>query len=197
MHPEEWRPVVGFEGFYEVSDLGRVRSLDRQAATWFGVRLAKGKVLKQKIQGKTGYPCVRLQVAATGLNSHPCVHQLVADAFLQPKPQGAEVRHIDGGRSNPAVSNLEWGTHKQNMRDQYKHGTRIASEWHPLSVLTAELVQWVRESTQKSPEIARALGCDPKTIYRARGKDSRPTYRALSRKDLPSLLGDRRTSSLS
>lgn len=184
---EQWQPISDFHG-YEVSNLGRVRSLPRAVLQKNGtVRVHEGKLLEAAPNVNTGYPQVTLYKTGSRCRWRN-VHALVAAAFLPERKDGEEVRHRDGNRLNCEASNLEWGTHRDNMIDQYRHGTRIASEWHPNSVLTVEMVQWIRESTQKAPTLARALGVHPKTIYRARGQDQRPTYQALTRQELSGLV---------
>lgn len=182
----EWRPVSGFEGFYEVSDAGQVRSVARSFMQRSGtVRAFPSVVLKPKVQRKTRYLTVMLRDATTGRKGEFTVHALVAAAFLPARPDGAEVRHMDGSRDNNRADNLEWGTHADNMRDQYVHGTRIASTWHHKSKLTADQVQEIRASSKSGAEIARELGLSVSTVCRARkGK----TYAVLSRDQLPSLL---------
>lgn len=115
---EEWRTVYGFEGGYEVSSHGRVRSIDRAVVNKCGVvKLLKGKILRPGI-ASNGYPSVAL-----GRGSTKMIHALVACAFIGPCPVGQEVRHKDGDRKNPARFNLEYGTRGDNMNDAKKHGT--------------------------------------------------------------------------
>lgn len=183
---EMWRPVRGFEGAYVVSSLGRVASLARVIAQSNGsVRVYRTKIQKARVNAQTGYPSVCLQIAARGVSVWSSVHSLVAEAFLPPRPDGAQVRHKDGSRDNCAATNLEWGQHIDNMHDQYRHGTRIAGEWHPLAVLTTEIVEWIRESSQPGAAIARALGVSTSTVCRAR---KAKTYAALRRADLVGLV---------
>jgi len=125
---EEWRKVVGFEDSYEVSNLGRVRSLPR---VWFqspqkkhngdeGRKYAyskKGQLLKPGI-ASTGYPSVVLGRKAGTKN----VHQLVAEAFIGPCPEGMEVRHKDGGRTNSNADNLHYGSRLENINDSKING---------------------------------------------------------------------------
>ena len=180
-----WRVVDGFGGFYEVSEDGRVRSRARSALQENGVvRMWPAVELKQK-KATNGYWAVCLR---NGRNetAHVNVHTLVAKAFIGPQPAGMEVRHRDGDRANSHASNLQWGEHIDNMHDQYRHGTRIASTWHPLASLTRELVEWIRESGQSGAEIARTLGLSVSTVCRARRG---ATYAVLDRSELPSLLG--------
>lgn len=181
-----WQIVPGFSGAYEVSELGEVRSRARAVAQADGtVRFWPARVLKPKRQRKSRYLCVTLRDATTGTMQHVTVHALIAAAFLPPKPEGAEVRHMDGSRDNNRASNLEWGMRIDNMRDQYRHGTRIASTWHPHSKLTAEQIQEIRTSPKSGAAIARELGLSVSTVCRARkGK----TYAVLSRQELPALL---------
>lgn len=110
---ETWLPVPGFEGFYDVSDLGRVRSLPRQRT--------RGCILKQHPVGVDR----RMQVTLSreGAVSSKMVHRLVGEAFLGPMPEGLETRHLDGNCRNNAAYNLKYGTHAENMADQILHGT--------------------------------------------------------------------------
>jgi hypothetical protein len=110
MSEEEWRPIPGWEGAYEASNLGRVRSL-RGGHRW-------GRVLKPHIRTTSGgYPQVSL-----GLNGTTCVHVCVAGAFLGPRPPGHQVRHLDGDPLNNRVENLAWGTPSENQHDKIQHG---------------------------------------------------------------------------
>lgn len=113
---EQWRPVLGYEGYYEVSDFGRVRSLDRIGAQG---RRYQGTILAQ-MRGRTGYRQVNLH--CSGQVTH-LVHRLVLLAFAGPAPEGMEVRHRNGDRADNTLANLAWGTHLENMRDQREHGT--------------------------------------------------------------------------
>lgn len=105
---EEWRTVVGYEGLYEVSSYGRVRSLDRYVKSSYGAyRLHKGKVLSPGVR-PDGYLVVSLQEKMFR------VHRLVAGAFI-PNPDGLPaVNHIDEDKTNNRVDNLEWCDSKYN-----------------------------------------------------------------------------------
>lgn len=121
--PERWLPVVGYEGFYEVSDLGRVRSLPRLIVCRNGhTRNWPGKVLSPYISPKDGYQ--RTPLSVNGVKTGPLlVHRLVAEAFLGECPEGQEVRHLDGDPGNNVLTNLVYGTHAENMQDMLRHGT--------------------------------------------------------------------------
>lgn len=113
---EEWRPVVGFEGLYEVSSEGRVRSLDRNVRGRHGMRRISGVLLRPGI-ASNDYPTV-----AIGRGNTRTVHSLVAAAFIGPCPIGQEVRHRDGNRRNPRADNLRYGTRGQNIADAILSG---------------------------------------------------------------------------
>lgn len=118
---ETWKPVVGFEGSYEVSDKGRVRSLDRTIVRSDGVLLPrKGKMLSLEID-RHGYP--RARPSEGGKNKPHPVHKLVLAAFVGPREEGMECRHLDGNPKNNYVANLAYGTASQNTLDQVRHGT--------------------------------------------------------------------------
>lgn len=121
MHDETWRPVPRWESYYEVSDLGQVRSLPRNKPHWRGgtMRVA-GRILKQATLA-TGYQRVTLQVE--NRREQRDVQTLVAEAFFGSRPRGEEVRHKDGNRRNNRADNLEYGTSGQNRLDSVAHGT--------------------------------------------------------------------------
>src|SRR5690242_190605 len=114
---EQWRPVVGYEGAYEVSDHGRVRSLMREvpAGQRGGTRLVPGRLLVAPL-GRNGYRQVTLR-----RRTH-LVHALVATAFLGERPPGLEVCHNDGDSENNAVANLRYDTVSENRLDTVRHG---------------------------------------------------------------------------
>lgn len=169
MESEHWLPVKGFEGRYEVSDLGRVRSLPRRATTWFGTRAVSGGLLKLKTD-KNGYISAYLSDGDRGY-SYALVHRLVLEAFCGPCPAEQEARHGDGVRSNNRRDNLSWSTHLDNMRDQYDHGTRVAGESHPRAVVTKAMADMIRASKKSGAELARELGVGTSTVSRIRRGD--------------------------
>ena len=116
---EEWRPVVGWEGLYEVSSMGRVKQVGVPASikkdTW-GSRVPR--IVGQS--RRNGYLRVRLRDDFEGV-SPESVHVLVCDAFSE-GPRGEVVRHLDGSRDNNTRENLKWGTAKENSLDRKSHG---------------------------------------------------------------------------
>ena len=113
---EEWRPVKGFEGYYEVSNLGRVRSLDRVDSVG---RVRIGKILKQSAKNN-GY--MHLVLSANGIKKNAHAHRLVAQAFIPNPLNKMDVNHIDGDKTNNKVDNLEWATRSENQKHAYDIG---------------------------------------------------------------------------
>lgn len=117
---EIWVPVVGYEGLYEVSDLGAVRSLSRRVGTSNGGwRLTPTKELRPCL--RSGYPSVVL--FKEGKRKRVAVHRLVLETFVGPCPAGAEACHENGRRDDPRLVNLRWDTRRANQADRVRHGT--------------------------------------------------------------------------
>lgn len=119
---EVWKPVPGYEGLYEVSDEGRVRSLDRDVTqtsrrgALYTLR-KKGKLLRP---GRM--PSGHLSVAL-GRGNSQCVHRLVLLAFVGPAPDKHECCHNNGNPADNRLENLRWGTRSENIKDAIRHGT--------------------------------------------------------------------------
>ena len=118
---ETWKPVLGLEEFYEVSDLGNVRSFVRKGKTQFGVREYGGKVVKPFISS-TGYPAINL--TKKGYRKQYLLHRIVLETFIGQPSKGMEGCHNDGNKENCKLSNLRWDTRKNNHKDQKLHGTK-------------------------------------------------------------------------
>lgn len=110
---ERWRPVPGHDG-YEVSDLGRVRSINRLVQRGLHFVRRKGCDLKPATS-RSGHRCVVLAPAGTKQ-----IHAIVMLAFVGPYPEGAEILHLDGDASNNALVNLKYGTRAENVRQAYR-----------------------------------------------------------------------------
>lgn len=123
---EKWKKIPHFSD-YEVSNLGRIRSLK-----------GKKKKLMKIREGADGYPRITLQ-RDDGQKTVCKIHNLVASAFLG-SPNGRLVRHKDGDKSNPNLSNLAYGTTMENHEDKYEHGTHQMGEQNSRALLTKDEV---------------------------------------------------------
>lgn len=124
MDLEMWRPVRGWDGLYEVSSHGRVRSLDRLVHYPDGRRsyLKPGRILGWRSRGYG-----RVVLVAPGRQKYEAfVHDLVLEAFVGPRPDGAICCHWDDNKQNNHVSNLRWGTYSTNMHDRVRNGIHHA-----------------------------------------------------------------------
>ena len=114
---EVFREITGYEGFYQVSNLGNVRSVERTANVRFGKRVIKGCILKQKTN-TYGYLFVSL--SKENKVKHHLIHRLVAQAFIPNPDNLPEINHKDENITNNNVNNLEWCNRSYNIN----YGTR-------------------------------------------------------------------------
>jgi hypothetical protein len=143
--PEEWRAARDFVGSYEVSTLGRVRSVDRvilvrHRSGTMTARRRRGQIIKPALN-PDGYLYVRL-----GRSRNCRVNVLVARAFLESQPPGTEVLHGPGGKTDNRVSNLRYGTHAENQGpDRLRDGTDVNGDKCPAAKLTWAQVDEIRQ----------------------------------------------------
>lgn len=136
---EEWRPVDGYAGRYEVSNLGRVRSLPNQ-------RRKTTIILKQQPNVRTGYFYVNLTShnGRRWVQKNIAVAVMVAIAFKGPRPPGMEACHNDGNHQNNRERNLRWDTPESNQADRVAHGTANIGSANPRAVLDEEKVRAIK-----------------------------------------------------
>jgi hypothetical protein len=113
---EEWRDIPGYEGLYQVSNTGKVKTLARSWKSGRG--LIRYIVEAEKIQtpDKDGYP--RITLNKEGKKTRGRVHQLVCLAFYGPCPVGLQIRHLDHTKTNNVLTNLLYGTEQENAQDR-------------------------------------------------------------------------------
>ena len=125
---EIWKSVKDFDGMYEVSNLGNVRSVDREKIQWNRYkntkRFYKGTLLKQ--HNLKGYNAVSMWKKGKMYNLQ--VHRLVAKAFLKNPNNYPCVNHIDGNKKNNKLNNLEWCTYSHNTKEAYRLGLKVIGE---------------------------------------------------------------------
>lgn len=169
---EEWRDVIGFEGFYQVSNEGRVRSVDRYVANSRNGKktfLRKG-IVKKQTKGSAGYLTVTFN--RDGKMYTRLVHRLVAEAFCaRPNDSCIEVNHIDENKENNHASNLEWCTTLYNLN--YGTRTKRAIKKRSYTVFQCSMDGARLRSFPSISEAARAVGGSPSNImYACRGRFS-------------------------
>jgi hypothetical protein len=164
---EEWRPVVGWEELYEVSDLGRIRRLPYtdSAGRAGGIRRYKGWLLNGEITHK-GYRRIGLQRGGEKQKRY-YAHILVLTAFRGPRPPGKQCRHLDGNHLNNSLSNLKWGSALEQVADKKAHGTHLQGETAFLAKLKEGEVLKIRgllSSGMRGTEVAKLYNVHTATI---------------------------------
>jgi hypothetical protein len=159
-----WRDIRGYEGHYEVSKEGQVRSLKR------------GSRIMAQATGPTGYRQVNLYLY--GRVRHFYTHRLVADAFLGPIPEGMEVNHKDGNKDNNTLANLEIVTPEANLQHAREHGLipmrGEASHMAKLTEREVREIRLARANGERAAVVAARFGVCERSIY---GIWSRRTWR--------------------
>jgi hypothetical protein len=152
---EVWKPIPGFEGIYEVSNLGRIAVMKN------------GERFIRKPNTATHYLSISFkkrkgEKTQTSAN----IHKLVAEAFIGPRPPGCVIRHIDGNRYNNSTGNLCYGTKNENVFDSIRHGTQ-RGENNGRSVINEACVRAIRlllEVGVTQTRIANEIGVCVSTV---------------------------------
>ena len=162
---ETWKPVVGWEGLYEVSSEGRLKTLKRTIQTKHGVLRTRGaRVLKANI---TNHGYVMATLTRNGCQHYETVHRLVLKAFVGPCPPGMEACHGNGVRTDNRLINLRWATHSENEADKRLHGTNCAGSKCGSAKLTESQVRSIKAMLSRglfSTAIGRMLGIPASTV---------------------------------
>ena len=151
---EEWKWILGYEGRYEVSNMGRVRSFTR-----------KNPIIMRVAKGTFGHSSVELWNGRE-TNERRLVHRMVLEAFTGICPHGMECCHNNGIPSDNRIANLRWDTHDSNMKDRTRHGTSCAGERNPASILTESQVKEIKllHATHTNVALGKMFGVRKSTI---------------------------------
>lgn len=168
---ETWRPIAKFNGFYEVSDMGRLRRIARltRDGRWW-----RKKILSLKAK-KTHY--MRTIVMLYGATHDIVAHVAVLEAFVGPRPAGLYACHNNGDKHDNRLANLRWDTQAANLADRIRHGTDNGGERHYRAHFTNDEAQLIRGLPGSIGAIALAKKVSKTCIQKIReGK----TYRAFA-----------------
>lgn len=158
---EEWKAIPGYEGFYSVSSLGRVRAEERQVSGKCGsIRTLPQKIMN--LSNTDGYVQVSLHKEKSRISRK--VHVLVMLAFSGPRPSGMDVAHNNGVRNDNRFENLRYDTRLGNCADKKSHGTQPRGRQISHSRLNEDQVIAIRADGRKFREIGREYGVHHKSI---------------------------------
>lgn len=152
---ETWVPVYGYEGIYEASNLGRIKSLQRYVKTGTGIRFVPEKIIKP-ILGTRGYFVVNF--TAKGKRTQHFLHKLILQSFVGERPLGKEACHNNGNKLDCSIQNLRWDTRSGNHKDKRIHGTWQIGEKANNSKLTEAVVREIRMLKMKPSDAVKKYG---------------------------------------
>lgn len=164
---EIWKPIKGYEDFYEISSFGRVKSLDRLTSNSFGTFVRKGKLLKTSID-RNGYKYVLL-TDGNKKRKNLKIHRLVALNFIDNPLSKPFVNHIDGDKLNNDIRNLEWCTPLENTTHAIENGLFIPKVHCVKKGKTIGMFDKdgnLLKTFSRSKEAAKYVGTDHKTIIK-------------------------------
>ncbi len=152
-----WKAIPGYEGAYEASDFGEIRSLIAPSSNGRVLRKTP-KLLSQRSPRHDGYKTVALYDEDGKSKTH-FVHSLVALTFIGPRPFSMECCHVNGNCGDNAATNLYWGTPQSNQQDRLKHGTDTRGTKHPNAKLSDPLALEVKRRAIAGEQI-KALAAE-------------------------------------
>ncbi len=164
---EIWKDVVGWEGYYQVSNKGNVRSLERMSRVnpkSTGLRKMGGR--ERVLTPRNGY--LYVQLTANGRAKVYQVHYLVLTSFSGERKDKQVCRHLNGNPSDNRIENLAWGTHKENMEDRKKHGNYACGEKNINAKLTNEQALYIYNSDELGIDLAKKFNIYPTKISNIR-----------------------------
>lgn len=172
--PAEWRDVVGYEGHYQVSSCGKVRGVGREVEFvsrhgTIAKRPIAERILAQTPDwGRHAYGRLTVKLSKDGKAHTRLVHQLVAAAFIGPRPDGAQVAHADGNPANNRAENLRYATPLENTGDKYLHGTVLRGADVANAKLNENQVRLIRDSELSVTKAAKIFGVSIAQVSRIR-----------------------------
>lgn len=170
---EVWKDIPGYEGQYQASTLGNIRSLGRKI-TQIGngghefTRAIKGRLLRPGCSKYDAHLRVALGRKTKKYAGSYLVHQLVALTFLGPRPEGMDIRHLDGNVQNNAVTNLCYGTRTENILDVYYTGRA----WRKLTLQQAQDIKTRAQAGESTRALAQEYGVTQEHVCSIKAGDT-------------------------
>lgn len=166
MSKEIWKNIPNYNGLYQVSNLGKIKSFIDNHGSY------REKILKTHAVSRYGHQALGL--TKNKITRPYSVHRLVLETFVGPCPQGKECRHIDGNPQNNRLKNLRWGTRSENKQDSMKHGTHYQPDNSGEKCGTSKLTKTdvikirdlLRENNTTIGQIAKLFRISKSTIYK-------------------------------
>jgi hypothetical protein len=171
MIKEIWKDIKGYEGLYQVSNLGRVKSLPREWITGINSKRQHKEIILKSGSYLNGY--LHVSLYKDNNKEIKTIHKLVAKAFILNPENKPEVNHKDGIKSHCEETNLEWNTKSENKIHALKFGLRKSGENHIQAKLTNEMVRLIKNSlTISLQEFANICNVRKQTIWKIRHNKS-------------------------
>jgi hypothetical protein len=172
MKKEMWKDIKGFEGLYQVSNFGRVKSLPKE---WVcgrngGIGKHNGMILKIQIDKETGY--IRVTLTKKNIRKHISIHRLVGIHFITNPNNKPVINHINGIKLDNRIENLEWVSHAENNQHAFYIGLNRKGEEHSSSKLTEKEVLEIRSSGLSSCKLAKIYNVSSKCILNIKNNKS-------------------------
>ena len=164
---EVWKQIPGYEGYYEASTSGRIRSIDRMVPRKKGKMRVPGRLMTPSKGNQYGH--LYVSISKDGKHRFIAVHYLVAITFLGPVPTGKEICHGKEGRLVNDVKNIRYGTRRENIHEMIEDGNHYRKG---SPSLTHEQIRNIRSSVGSCSVVAEIYGVDPSHIVRIRNRKS-------------------------
>ena len=157
----KWVEIAGWEGWYEISDTGQVRSMDRRVPDRWGTDRFYHSQTKKLAPNPAGY--LRVKLSRPGKGENYLVHRLVLESFVGPCPDAMECRHLNDIKTDNRLENLAWGTREENCEDLVRNDKRKGQS-HRLTAFQAFMIRETPTRPRVALDLAEALGVSVSTI---------------------------------